>query len=153
MSFARDVLFVALLAAAFARDVRTMEIPHRLTAFAMAAAVVTNVLVGMNPWSLAAGAGAIGGFFWLQYALSRGAWIGGGDVMLGTAIGLMLGFERGLAAVALAYAVGGVAALWLVASGRATGQTRVPFGAFLAPAAAATLLWGDAIVGWYVGLF
>jgi leader peptidase (prepilin peptidase)/N-methyltransferase len=27
----------------------------------------------------------------------------------------------------------------------------VPFGVFLAPAAMITLLWGDALVRWYVG--
>jgi leader peptidase (prepilin peptidase)/N-methyltransferase len=32
------------------------------------------------------------------------------------------------------------------------GAPLVPFGVFLAPAAMLTLLWGDALVRWYVGL-
>ncbi len=32
------------------------------------------------------------GFFLLQYVVSRGRWIGGGDIRIGAMMGMMLGF-------------------------------------------------------------
>ena len=45
----------------------------------------------------------ISGFFALQFILSKGKWIGGGDIRLGFLMGIILGWPMGLLALFLAY--------------------------------------------------
>lgn len=89
------------------------------------------------------------GFLWLQYFVSRGKWIGMGDVYLMAMIGAVLGLRDTAVALYLTYVVGGVIALLLVASGVTKRKTRIPFAPFLALGAVGALVWGSAIAGWF----
>lgn len=91
-----------------------------------------------------------GGFFLLQFLLSRGQWVGGGDIRLGAAMGAMLGFPVIIAALGVAYIVGAVWSMGLMALRRKTIKDAVPFGAFLVPATILCLLWGEEIVRGYM---
>ena len=88
-------------------------------------------------------------FFFLQHHLSRGKWVGGGDAKLGLFLGLWLGWPLVLEALLLAYVLGTVVGLALVASGFVTFKSKVPFGPFLIAGAWAAYVWGDAILQWY----
>ena len=60
--------------------------------------------------------GAIGGgFFLLQFVVSSGKWIGGGDIRLGVLMGLILGWKLLLVALFLSYLVGAVIGIILIA--------------------------------------
>ena len=106
------------------------------------------------------GAGAITIVGWLgEVALKKEA-MGFGDSTLMAMAGAALGPGRALLTVLLAAAIGAVAFLAVVAPigwsrARARGEEfempLVPFGVFLAPATLVTLLWGDALLGWYIG--
>lgn len=149
--FARDVVFVAFLVIVFVYDLRYMEILDRFTVPAMGVALLANIYLGMDPRSLVVGAAVIGGFFLVQYAISRGRWIGAGDIRMGFLMGFMLGLPHGLAALFLAYLVGALFGIFLIATKRADGKTPLPFGTFLALATVAVLLFGTQIVDWYLG--
>ncbi|MCR2792428.1 A24 family peptidase [Microbacterium sp. zg.Y625] len=77
-----------------------------------------------------------GGVLFLLYAALRalGGGVGGGDVKLAGVVGVVLG-HTGWAAVltgtAAAFVLGGVVALGLLATGRATRTTRIAFGPYL----------------------
>ena len=75
--------------------------------------------------------------------------LGGGDVKLVAVIGLYLGFLPTLFALILACILGLVQA---VLSGRTHGKA-FPFGPALSAAAALMLFFGEALAGWYLGLF
>jgi prepilin signal peptidase PulO-like enzyme (type II secretory pathway) len=92
------------------------------------------------------------GFFFLQFIISKGKWIGGGDIRLGFLMGLMLGWPNILLGLFLAYILGTVISLPLVVLGRQNLKSQVPFGVFLSIATIFSLLWGDAIIGWYFRL-
>lgn len=79
--------------------------------------------------------------------------MGWGDVKMSALMGLALGFPQTLVALGLAVSAGGaVAALLLVA--RIKGRREaIPFGPFLSLGAVAALLWGQRLLGWYLGLF
>jgi leader peptidase (prepilin peptidase)/N-methyltransferase len=68
-------------------------------------------------------------------------------------LGAFLGWKALLVALFVAVALGGLAAVGLLASGRLARKDAVPFGPFLAIGGAAALLWGDAIVAWYLDGF
>jgi len=151
-TFARDITFVAFLVIVFVYDLRYMEILDRFTLPAMAVALLFNVSLGMNPRSLVIGAAAVGGFFLVQYAISRGRWIGAGDIRMGFLMGFMLGFQQGLIALFLAYFFGAFVGVMLIMFKKADGKTQIPFGTFLSAATVAALLFGDVISSWYFGL-
>ena len=91
-----------------------------------------------------------GGFFLLQFVISKGRWIGGGDVRLGVMMGLWLGWPYILAALFIAYITGAIWSLFLLLIRKKTLQSATPFGTHLALATFICLLWGPNLVNWYM---
>ena len=86
-----------------------------------------------------------------QVLFARDA-MGGGDLKMMLAVGAFLGLGGVLVTIFLASIVGTLLSLPYLLSGR-WGMTRqLPFGCFLAPAAAITAFWGNQLISWYVGL-
>ncbi len=93
-----------------------------------------------------------GGFFALQFIVSQGKWIGGGDIRLGVLLGVMLGWPLVVLALVLAYFLGSVVAVGLLVTGKKKWGGQVPFGTFLAIAAIISLFFGNDIWQWYWSL-
>jgi prepilin signal peptidase PulO-like enzyme (type II secretory pathway) len=91
-----------------------------------------------------------GGFFLLQYALSKGKWIGGGDVKMGFLMGLILGIKGLLVALFFSYVLGALAGSILVAASKKTMKSAIPFGTFLAVGTLIAMFWGEEILRWYL---
>ena len=92
------------------------------------------------------------GLFLVIALVSRGG-MGEGDIKMAGFVGLATGFPGVLAALFIAILLGGlVAVALLVFKLRRTGQT-VPFGPFLSAGAILALLFGPAIINWYLNLF
>jgi leader peptidase (prepilin peptidase)/N-methyltransferase len=176
-AFRLAVFFTILLGVAIT-DVRHYLIPDGFTVFglffALASSVVALYVGDSGPFAgpydallgACAGAGLVAIVGWLgEVALRREA-MGMGDVTLMAFAGAALGPTRAIITVfigALLGAITFVAIVYPVARVRQTGyreQTElalggssfeaplVPFGVFLAPAALATLLWGDLLLAW-----
>ncbi len=110
-------------------------------------AVASGMLRELGTIVLAAAAGA--GWFAAQWAVSKGRWVGSGDIRLGALMGIFLGLPYTLAALFVAYVVGSVWAVVLLLRGRVTFKTAIPFGSFLAFASVLTFLFGPSVVSWY----
>jgi len=149
----RDLAFMTFLIVLFVYDLRYILILDRFTFPAMVLALTFNLLLGMDPLSLLVGAAVVGGFFFIQFVISRGEWVGGGDVRMGALIGLMLGLQQGLIALFLAYMIGALVGSLLLLSGRAQFQTKIPMGTFLAVGTFIALFTGTAIMNWYLAFF
>ena len=93
-----------------------------------------------------------GGFFGLQYLISKGKWIGAGDIGLGVLMGVVLDWPNILAALFIAYVLGGIVGVILLLLKKRVGKSEIAFGTFLTVATYIVLLWGDIIVAWFVGL-
>lgn len=91
-----------------------------------------------------------GGFFLLQFLISRGRWVGGGDIRLGAVMGLMLGFPNIIAALGISYVIGALWSVGLMILERKTIKDVLPFGTFLTISTVICLLWGDQIVRTYL---
>lgn len=95
---------------------------------------------------------AIGGFFLFLIFITKGKGMGGGDVKLGSFMGLVLGFPGAIIALVLAFFTGALVALGLIAvKKKKFGQT-IPFGPFLALGSIMVLFWGNQILDWYLHL-
>lgn len=143
--------FIATLVVVFVYDYRYMLILRSVTLPAAALAFAGNLALGAPPLGIALGAIVGAGVFQLQFWLSKGKWIGGGDVHLGLLIGAMLGLPLTLVALFIAYVSGALLGVVLLAAKKRTWQSQIPFGTFLSAGAVASLLWGDAILNWYLG--
>jgi prepilin signal peptidase PulO-like enzyme (type II secretory pathway) len=130
-----------------------MLLPDKFTIPAMIVALLLNLLFAfVSPLLMLSGALILGGFFWIQYVLSKGTWVGGGDIRLGVLMGFMLGLWQGLVALFLAYVIGAIVAVILLITGKADRKTQLPFGVFLTLGTVIMLLSGEVILDWYIGL-
>lgn len=101
----------------------------------------------------AASGGGIGlGLFLLITIASRGG-MGWGDVKLAALAGLITGLPLVFVAVMLAVLSGGLVAVILLILKVRSRQQTIPFGPFLSLATMATMLWGNSMLDWYLGLF
>jgi len=89
-------------------------------------------------------------FFYLMVVGTRGRGMGGGDVKLGLLIGLFNGFPNGVIAVFLAFIIGSVASLGLMALSKKGLKDVVPFGPFLILGSVLSLMYGDWIFTRYI---
>ncbi|MBX6378113.1 MAG: prepilin peptidase, partial [Clostridia bacterium] len=152
-------LYPALLVSFLAPVVAAIDwewrlILNRLLAAGLAASlpyVGWRVVVAGEVWRPLAGAGTVGGALLAIAWLSRGG-MGLGDVKWGALLGLLLGPERGLVLLAVAFLAGGMAAAGLLLSGRAGRRAAVAFGPYLSLGGVVALLWGDSLLTWYLGM-
>lgn len=141
--------FAALGVALAVIDLRHHRLPDLLTLPAYPAA---GLLLGVGALAVPVGprhfAGALAGMgaawlFFLLLFLIHPAGLGWGDVKLSGVIGLYLGW-LGITAVAAglfgAFALAAVSGLVLIAAGRATRKSQIPFGPFMLVAALAVIL-------------
>jgi len=95
----------------------------------------------------------IAGLFYLLFELSDGKWIGGGDVKLGVALGLLAGGPlEALLVLLVASFAGLLFALPDLARGKANGKTKLPFGPFLIAGTVVVVLFGSSLINWYLGI-
>ena len=92
-------------------------------------------------------------FFFLICLLSRGKWLGFGDVKLAFFMGLFLGFPKILAALFLAFLIGAIIGLELIILGKKKLSSEVPFGPFLVTGTFLALFFGENLINWYINLF
>ena len=93
-----------------------------------------------------------GGILFAVIVLSGGG-MGGGDMKLGAMMGAFLGYRSALLALFVAVILGGAVALALLSTGVRKRKDPIPFGPFLAAASALAMLWGEAVLGWYLSVF
>lgn len=97
-------------------------------------------------------AGGTAGFFLALYLVSRGKWIGFGDVKFGVFMGLFLGFPFIAVAFFFSYFIGAVVGGVLLALHSKTLQSQVPFGPFLVLGTFIAYFYGNNIIQWYLGI-
>ena len=149
----RDWAFIIYLIIIFVYDLRYTYILDRFTIPAMIVAVLLNLWLGMPAWSLVMGGVVLGGFFLAQHLVSKGKWVGGGDIRMGLLMGFMLGLRDGLVALFLAYLIGAMVGLVLIWTKRASRNTQLAFGTFLSATTLLVLFMGEWIIDWYLAFF
>lgn len=132
-------------------DWRTYEIPVGCNIFIGVLGIV-RVLFDLAHWyEYAIGFCAVSGLFLLIYLISKGKAMGGGDIKLMAAAGLLLGWKHILLSLVIGSAAGSVIHLILM---KMKGKDRVlAFGPYLSLGIFLTMLYGDAILTWYLGMF
>jgi prepilin signal peptidase PulO-like enzyme (type II secretory pathway) len=90
------------------------------------------------------------GFFFALWLVSRGKWMGFGDVKLAVLMGLLLGLPNVLAALFLAFFFGAIIGIILMVFKKKGLKSEIPFGPFLIIGTFFALLFGSQIISWYL---
>ncbi|MBR1700955.1 MAG: prepilin peptidase [Lachnospiraceae bacterium] len=141
------LLFSALLALSVI-DFRTFEIPEGFNFFILTLGLV-RVLADRGNWlEYVIGLISVSAFLAILYYASHGAAIGGGDVKLMAATGLLLGWKKNLFAFVLGCILGSV--IHLIRMKISKEGHQLAMGPYLAAGVAIAALWGDELVNWYL---
>lgn len=153
------LVFMVFFMALSVYDIHWYELPDRVV-FPLMYVAAAQVLVSAAwqesaavLWQSALGGVLIFGLFWIIYQISKGEWIGGGDVKLGMVLGLLVGTPmRAVLVIFFASLVGIVASLPMLVSKRAARGLHIQFGPALILGAIIVQLYGTQIAEWYQAL-
>ncbi len=148
----RNWFIISVMIIVFIYDLKWYLILDIITLPASLILLIWNLYLGMN-WQNMLISVIIGiGFFLSQFLISRGKWIGGGDIRLGMLMGLSLGWPMILVAIILAYFIGSIVSILLILFKKKKFSSKIPLGIFLSTATVITLFWGDIILNWYLNI-
>ena len=89
-------------------------------------------------------------FFLIIFLVSKGKWLGFGDVKLAFFMGIFLGFPNILTALFLAFFIGAIIGVGLILAEKKNLKSQVPFGPFLIAGTFIALFWGEQLIDWYL---
>jgi leader peptidase (prepilin peptidase)/N-methyltransferase len=146
----RDLFFVSILITVFVYDLFYQTILPAVIWFGVIVGLIfNNFLFVFRIEYLFLSVLVGGGFFFLQYIISHGKWIGDGDIFLGVMLGIWLGWPNIILGLFLAYIIGAIFSVGLLVKDKKYWTTALPFGVFLSLGAFITLYFGDSIIRWY----
>lgn len=143
-------LMVSALLTLSVIDWRTYEIPFGINVFLAVLGVIAAVLDRKNLTGHLIGAVCVSGFLLLLYLLSQGRAIGGGDIKLMAACGLILGWQKIILAFLLGCIIGSV--IHLIRMKRSGEGHVLAMGPYLAAGILLAALWGDTWISSYLAL-
>lgn len=143
-------LIACFLIILFVFDLKHYLVPDKVIYPAIIITIIYRLFANFH-YFLAALVG--GGFFLIIVLISKGKWMGVGDIKIGALMGLLLGWEFLLTALFLAFLIGAIVAIILLILKKKTFQSEIPFGPFLIGATFITLLWGNILLNWYLNIF
>ena len=143
---------VSLLIVIFVYDLKHYIIPDKVIYPAI-------LLAGIGLWQQATyaiqyttyAAFLAAAFFASVFFVSKGKWLGFGDVKLAFFMGLFLGWPNILVALFMAFILGGIIGIALILFNKKTMKSQVPFGPFLVGGTIMSMFWGAEIINWYKG--
>ena len=144
-------LFVSALLVLSVIDWRTYEIPIGINIFILVLGFLHTALDYSNWLTYVVGFFSVSLFLFLLLWISKGRAIGGGDVKLMAVAGLLLGWKLAILAFFIGCIVGSVIHLLRM---KLSGADKVlAMGPYLSVGLFIAALWGNAMIGWYLGMF
>lgn len=161
LSFGMWLIALVMLVILFAYDLKWFLLPNYIVfpLIAIGAIIaIINLLTTPDPLGylvgLIASAGILSGLYLLLWLISKGAWVGFGDVKLGLGLALLLGqWQLAFVALFMANIIGCLIVLPGMLSGKLTRKTHVPLGPLLIAGGIIAMLFGHTIINWYFMAF
>jgi prepilin signal peptidase PulO-like enzyme (type II secretory pathway) len=144
----------ALMVGIFFYDLKYKIIPDSLSIPAILIALAFALITGtpeIKSFGIALGIIII--FFGGQILLSKGKWLGGGDLRLGALLAFLLGAKLLAVSLIISYFIGALASIALLLIKKATRKTAIPFGPFLITGGLISLFFGEQILTLYFSSF
>jgi prepilin signal peptidase PulO-like enzyme (type II secretory pathway) len=162
LEIARFVIWLiagVVLAMLAAYDLKWFLLPDKLTILLAGLGVLTVAIACLqsgNPLgtilSALGAAGVLSGLYLILYLISKGKWVGFGDVKLGLGLAfLLIDWQSALVALFLANLLGCLIVIPLLARGTLKRTSRVPFGPLLIAGTILSQFLGPLLLSFYVG--
>ena len=151
------IAFGCAMVVLFAIDLEHQILPNAITLPGILVGLAASLWLPPGLPSALIGVVAGGGSLWLLFAIWK--WLRGvealgmGDVKMLAMVGAFLGWEQVILTLVLSSVAGSLVGLGLIASGRGSLGSKLPYGTFIALGALVSSLAGDRLVAWYVGLY
>lgn len=132
-------------------DARTREIPVGFNVFIFILGLV-RLCTDLSHWSqYVIGFFAVSGFLFLLILITKGRGMGGGDMKLMAATGLLLGWKLNILAFLLGCVLASVIHLTMMAIKKA--DRYMSFGPYLSAGIYIAMIWGEQLVSWYLSMW
>lgn len=132
-------------------DWRTKEIPVGFNIFILLLGLI-RLVTDIGNWSqYVIGLFAVSGFLYLLLLFTKGRGIGGGDIKLMAATGLLLGWQLNIVAFLLGCVIGSCIHLALMAIKKVGRE--LAFGPYLSAGVFVVMIWGEQLVSWYLSMW
>jgi len=92
---------------------------------------------------------ALFGGLWM---ITKGRGMGFGDVKLVAPLALITGWPLVVVSIFLSFVLGAISGVIMIALGKKRFGQTIPFGPFLILGCCLSLIWGDSLFSWYIGL-
>lgn len=156
-SFATWLVAGVGLAILFAYDTKWFLLPNRVTFIVIGLGGISAILTVIASsdilgtiLNIIGSVAVLSGIYFVLYLVSKGRWIGFGDIKLGLALGLLLAdWQYALIALFLANFIGCLIVIPLMAMGKLKRDSHVPFGPLLIAGAIIAKLIGLMVVEFY----
>ena len=144
-------LFTSALIVLTVIDWRTYEIPISINIFILVLGCLKVVLDFNNFFDYLIGFFIVSGFLLILYMLTKGRAIGGGDIKLMAAAGLLLGWQL----IVLAFFIGCIlgSMLHLIRMKVQGAERMLAMGPYLSVGLFIAMLWGNGFIEWYLSSF
>lgn len=140
------LMFSALLALSVI-DIRTYEIPLGINVFILALGLIRVITDYANWFDYGIGLVSVSAFLYLIYWITKGRGIGGGDIKLMAACGLVLGWKEIILAFLLGCIIGSIVHLMRMKLTKA--DHVLAMGPYLSIGVMVAALWGEQMLQWY----
>lgn len=156
LTLAHHLVYASVLVALLVIDFEHYILPDELTLGGLIAGLAGAALTAPS-WRVRLVGAALGAALPMGIALAYRRWrgqegLGMGDVKMLAMMGAATGWAPMLLSLMLATGAGAVVGLLLLALDGRSLQRPLPFGTFLSVAGLVSLLHGDAIIDWYLGM-
>lgn len=149
--FLLHLVYSLLLLGIFFYDLRHMQIPDVLLFPLIGLTFIGSILIsGMNFLNMMIALGIIMLFLGGQIVLSKGKWLGSGDLYLGISMAFLLGWEKLLVAIVITYGIGAAISLMLLFNKKINAKAKIPFAPFMVLGTFSSIFLGEKILLWYL---
>jgi len=152
-------IFACFLIIIFVYDLKHYIIPDEVIYPAIGISLIYNIFYSLFKFhdfyfliNTVAAAALAAAFFLFIVLISRGKWMGVGDIKLAFFMGLVLGWPNILVALFLAFFVGAATGVGLIIAGKKRLSSKVPFGPFLVSGTFLAIFFGENLINWYLSL-
>jgi len=144
--------YIFVLVFTFFYDFHYMQVSDEILLPAILIALVATLAAPIAPSLKEAlfGAAMALVFFGFQILVSKGRWLGAGDLRIGAFMGIILGWKFFLVSLFISYLFGSVVAIAIGLKKKKFENVKIPFAPILVTGTFITIFFGDAILKWYL---
>lgn len=151
--YALYAAYIFVLVFTFFFDLHYLRVSDEILLPAVLIGLIATIATPLTPHIFDAllGGAIAAGFFGLQYLISKGTWIGLGDLRIGAFMGVILGWQQTLVALFLSYLIGSIVSIFIAARKKKFVGVKIPFAPLLVTGTLITVFFGEDILRWYLG--